>query len=396
MGVSYALAAIGYFMLLELFAKVSQDTRPLVVLVGLTGLPVLLDVVGYASPLLVDIGYEPLGVAVFAVGVLYGYTEQFQAIRLAGSREGPVVVVSDADRIREVNDAAIELFPELEKGEVVGEPLADVLPGLADAVDEDESIVTIERNGSRRYYRITESPFTGGGNAALGRLLTLTDITHRERYRRELERQNDRLNQFAEMVSHDLRNPLTVANGQLEVARERLGDDESLDEVATAHERIETIVENVLALARQGQPIDETEPVTLSGIATDCWGMVDTDGHHVEFERDATFDADADRLSSLFENLFRNAIEHGDGETTVTVGALADGDGFFVADDGPGIPEADRESVFESGFTTAAEGTGFGLAIVKEVVEAHGWTIDVTESESGGARFEVRGVTPAA
>jgi signal transduction histidine kinase len=187
--------------------------------------------------------------------------------------------------------------------------------------------------------------------------------------------------------------------------------------------------------------------------------MVDTSDHLIEIEDDYTFDADADRLRSLFENLFRNAvehgstssrtesddavehtstsprsqapddavehtstsprsqapddavehtstsprsqapddaIEHGDGEATVTVGALADGDGFFVADDGPGIPEADRESVFESGFTTAAEGTGFGLAIVKEVVDAHGWTIGVTESESGGARFEVRGVTPAA
>jgi signal transduction histidine kinase len=75
----------------------------------------------------------------------------------------------------------------------------------------------------------------------------------------------------------------------------------------------------------------------------------------------------------------------------VTVGDL-DG-GFYVEDDGPGVPEDDRESVFTAGYSTADDGTGFGLSIVKQVTDAHGWSIALTESGAGGARFEITGVT---
>jgi signal transduction histidine kinase len=95
----------------------------------------------------------------------------------------------------------------------------------------------------------------------------------------------------------------------------------------------------------------------------------------------------------LFENLFRNAVNHGGGEVTVTIGEIADG--FYVADDGAGIPDDERDDIFEAGYSTADGGTGFGLAIVKEVVEAHGWEIRVTDSEMGGARFEIIGIETA-
>ena len=85
-----------------------------------------------------------------------------------------------------------------------------------------------------------------------------------------------------------------------------------------------------------------------------------------------------------------DAVEHGGRNVTVTVGDLADG--FHVSDDGPGIPDEERDRVFESGYTTAREGTGFGLSIVAEIVEAHGWEVRATDSADGGARFEVTGV----
>lgn len=74
---------------------------------------------------------------------------------------------------------------------------------------------------------------------------------------------------------------------------------------------------------------------------------------------------------------------------TIRVGPLDDVAGFYVADDGRGIPEDDRETVLEHGYSTAEEGTGLGLSIVTRIVDAHGWEIDVTESTSGGARFEI-------
>jgi signal transduction histidine kinase len=74
---------------------------------------------------------------------------------------------------------------------------------------------------------------------------------------------------------------------------------------------------------------------------------------------------------------------------TVTVGGLPDG--FYVADDGEGVPPADRDRVFERGYTTG-DGTGLGLSIVEQIVGAHGWSVRATESEDGGARFEITGV----
>jgi signal transduction histidine kinase len=395
MGLSYALATVGYFMLFEMFTQVSYDTRPLTALAGLTALPVALDIVGFTSPLLVDITYEPIGVAAFGVGVLFVYIERFQTVQVAGEWEDPVIVLDEDDRVRDYNDSAGDLFSELRGRNAVGEPLSAVLPAVADSVAVDESLVELDRGETTRYYRVSTNPF-GAGGSRIGTMLAVSDVTDREQYRRELERQNERLEQFASMVSHDLRNPLTVADGNIALAR-RERDGEHLETAAAALDRMETLIEDVLALARQGQPIDETEPVALSALAERCWGVVGTGEADLAVEADLEFMADPDRLQQLLENLFRNAVEHGGADVTVRVGALGDGaePGFYVADDGAGIPAEDRETVFGSGYSTDEDGTGFGLAIVEEIAEAHGWEVVATESETGGARFEITGVTPA-
>ncbi|MGM0372762.1 MAG: sensor histidine kinase, partial [Halobacteriota archaeon] len=207
--------------------------------------------------------------------------------------------------------------------------------------------------------------------------------------RRKQARQNERLDRFTSTVSHDLRNPLTVARGRLEIAAEET-DSEHVETALSALERMETMIEDLLDLARHGQPIDETEPVSLSTAATDAWEMVKTREATLEVAGERSFEADPDRLASLFENLFRNAVEHGGPDVTVTVEPIAGG--FAVSDTGPGIPPEERSNVLESGYTTADSGTGFGLAIVSEVADAHGWSVQVTDSDSGGARFEFRGL----
>jgi signal transduction histidine kinase len=205
----------------------------------------------------------------------------------------------------------------------------------------------------------------------------------------ELQRQNDRLEEFASIIAHDLRNPLNVASGHIDVSREE-HDDDHLDTAASALERMEEITEETLTLARSGQVIDEPETVTLSNLAKRCWRNVATARATLEFEQSATVRADPDRVQHLFENLFRNAIEHGGPEVTVRIGALPDG--FYVEDDGPGVPDDERDTVLDAGYSTTQDGTGFGLAIVKQIGDAHGWDVSVTESTDGGARFEVTGV----
>ena len=226
---------------------------------------------------------------------------------------------------------------------------------------------------------------------------------------RELTRQNERLDRFASVISHDLRNPLSVATGRLELLATEC-DSEHIDSLRTAIERMDALIDDVLTLARQGQPIDETEPVSLSEIANSCWDVVDSSDATLAVEHDLTVIADESRLQQLLENLLRNAVEHGSTSSqpqaddsvehggdgiTVSVGALTDDTGFYVADDGRGITEADAERLFEPGYSTSEDGTGLGLAIVKDIADAHGWEISITESDAGGVRFEIRNVNVA-
>jgi len=214
---------------------------------------------------------------------------------------------------------------------------------------------------------------------------------------RELKRKNERLEQFASVVSHDLQSPLNVADLRLELAM-RECDSEHLEDVALAIDRMETLTGDLLTLAQAGQRVDEVEPVDLAALVRTCWQTVETADATLAVETGRTVRADRNRLQQLLANLVGNAVKHGstssrarsDDAVTVTVGGLKNG--FYVVDDGPGIPPEEREQVFEHGYTTAEDGTGFGLAIVADIVEAHGWEIDVTESDEGGARFEVTGV----
>ncbi|MFB6082015.1 MAG: PAS domain S-box protein [Halanaeroarchaeum sp.] len=239
-------------------------------------------------------------------------------------------------------------------------------------------------DGETRYFEFSVTPITFRGSDAV--MTTGRDVTERKRYEEELERQNERLDEFASVVSHDLRNPLNVANGRIALARET-GDLSHLAPAAEALDRMGELVEGVLQLARQGRHVDETERVGLESVVRDAWRTVDTGSATLTIEDEGvSIEADRSRLRQLFENLFRNAIDHGGESVSVTVTALDDG--FAVVDDGPGIPEGEREDVFDRGYSNASEGTGFGLAIVRDIAEAHGWTIEATACERG-ARFAV-------
>ncbi|KAB1194380.1 sensor histidine kinase [Haloferax sp. MBLA0076] len=213
--------------------------------------------------------------------------------------------------------------------------------------------------------------------------------SRRNEYRAALERRNERLDQFASVVSHDLRNPLNVAQMRLELAREGHGI-EHLSTVADAHDRMEALIQDVLELARTGETVGETEPVGLASVAANAVANTGLDAAGLTVESDTELMADPERLTAVFENLFRNAVEHAGSDVHVRVGPLEDG--FFVEDDGPGIPPQERDRIFDSGYTTDPNGTGLGLAIVSGVADAHDWSVSITTGKTGGARFEFRDV----
>ena len=208
----------------------------------------------------------------------------------------------------------------------------------------------------------------------------------------DVARERDRLEEFASLVSHDLRTPLNVAAGHLDLVRERSDDDDGELETAAALDRMETLIADLLTLARHGDTVNETEPVRLTTLIGEAARTIGVDPDRVVVADDLVVPADRSRLAQLFENLLGNARRHADADVVVTIGALPDEPGFYVADDGPGIPPDRREDVFTAGVTTDDDGTGFGLKIVAEIADAHDWQVGIDEAETGGARFRFTGI----
>lgn len=249
------------------------------------------------------------------------------------------------------------------------------------------------------------------GSDSLRTLATVTVYSVRDRcHRRDqqrtvqrLQRERDQLRDFASIVSHDLRNPLSVARGNFELAVET-AEEEYVQRVRDAHDRIESIIQHTLS--HTAEPPPQVTSTDLEELARRSWESVPTEQAILEIDDSRSIDGDPDRLRQLFENLFRNAIEHGsttasaesasdsleDGRAddrrvvTVRVGSVPGG--FYVEDDGPGIPEADRERVFQRGYSADPDGTGIGLSIVAAVADEHDFDVSITDGTDGGARFE--------
>jgi PAS domain S-box-containing protein len=347
--------------------------------------------------------------------------------REAVEHAGHVVMLTDVDGTIEYVNPAFEATTGYSAAEAVGKRPSILKSGEHDDEfyrDLWETILSGDvwrgeltnrrKNGDHYQIAQTVAPIRDGDGDIDGFVAVNTDITDKKRYESQLERERDRLEEFAKTVAHDLRNPLAIALGHAELARGRTREPDIADDLETsltALERIDTIVDEVLTLSRQGETIRDPERVPLDQVVETAWSHTDTAAATLEVGSgvaDYAVRADETRLRELLGNLFRNSVEHGSAsadanarqdrvehaerDVTVRVGRLDDGDGFYVEDDGPGLPANDYSRVFESGFTTSDDGTGFGLAIVKQIVDAHDWTITATDPPSGddGARFEIR------
>jgi PAS domain S-box-containing protein len=298
--------------------------------------------------------------------------------------EDPVIVLDGDDGIAYVNAAAGAVLGVAEAD--LGRPVDAVVEGLTDTVragelyrHADDAVAT--DGGSELVFDPAESPVRDHRGVERGRAIVLRDVT-------EQKRREELLEQFARSLSHDLRNPLTVAHGNVELARETgEGDLSALDDVEASLERMEEMVDGLLAASR---PADDPDlvPVRLSTVARDAWETVHTgDATLTHAGTDRSLFASRRHLRQILENLFRNAVEHNDEPVTVTVERTETG--FVVADDGIGIPVEEQDAVFDRGYTTADSGTGLGLDIVAHLCRRHGWTVSAAESDAGGTAFVV-------
>ncbi len=383
-GFSYALAAAGIFMLLDLFVSSDYDTWPLAVLVGLTGLPVTLDIVGYATPLLVDIIYAPIGVGAFAIGVLFLFRDRFLAVKATGDVSDPLVVLGDDGRIRDYNEPAGDLFPDL----VAGDSLDEVVPGATDAAGDDQ-LLELDVGGERRYLVVSNSVFEVGQNR-VGEVVLFSDVTDSEQRRRELARHNRQLEDFAGAMTHELRNSLQVIDWNVQAAAETadldFGRRDPLETATGAADRMGDLVDDFTVLARHGQTVEDLAAVDLRETVVDARGNADTD-ISVTVADDATLRAESRRLRALFASAFEFADRNG--ATGVTVEVTRDG--FALADDGnPPIEPVEKYFAYDEAIPDAK--AGMKLPNVRSLANVHGWEVAIDTGYRDGVRVAVSGV----
>ena len=229
----------------------------------------------------------------------------------------------------------------------------------------------------------------GGYAIGMKEAQAITRARNAEYHERQLEQQNDKLESFAGMLAHELRNPLTIA--QIYQPQAVNGDEAAAEHVDNALDRIEEMVDILLVTVRGSEANIDYERVAIAEVVREAWKdlSVDTEAAHLLVEADHTIRADPVHVEHLFRNLFRNSIEHGGEDVTIRVGNLADG--FYLEDDGVGIPEDARKDVREAGFTSKADGIGLGLTFIDQLANTYEWDWRITESEAGGARFEFIG-----
>ncbi|RLM89084.1 histidine kinase N-terminal 7TM domain-containing protein [Haloarcula sp. Atlit-7R] len=392
-GLSYALVAVGFFMLYELFLEADYDTRPLAILVGITGLPVVFDIIGFASDFLIEINYEPLGVAVFAIGVLYVFEEEFLAVQLTDNVNAPVIYLNRNDRINHHNRRAKQLFPDLIGA--TGEPLDVVIPSASAKLGDQNWILDWTSDNETKHYLVSDTPFSLG-RTDIGRMVLFTDVTQTERQRRELERQNEQLEGFAAAIRHELLNTLQIVSARIDIAGDAVEDGEvdlardSLQTASDASQRMADIVDDLANLARYGQSVEasQTETVDIESIAKTAWATADIDDGTLLIEENAELTADPERLEEIFFNAFIFGTHNG---ATKTIVAVTD-NGFTITDDGMPTGDTDPSSYFEYGSAIPDAEAGLTLPNLRVLAETHDWEVTLDTSYQGGIRIVVSGV----
>lgn len=210
------------------------------------------------------------------------------------------------------------------------------------------------------------------------------------------------LGQLASSIAHEVRNPLAVIRSAAQGLQEDAAADDArtrraCDFVVAEIDRLSSVVSSLLAFARPLQPA--LRPVAVDEVVDRALALAGEElrGRGVRVERDAAaglpaLRVDPDLVCQLLLGLLSNAGEAAGETGVVSIAARTQGDAveLEVADSGPGVPAELRERVFEPFFTTRQRGTGLGLAVARQIAEAHGGAIGVGERAGGGARFVVR------
>lgn len=317
-----------------------------------------------------------------------------------------IEIIDDEPIVQSVNPAfenvfgytADEICGESLNNFIVPEEYTDEATTLDSRTAEGEyndRILTRKTASENRQFLYRGVPYEQDGNQYA--FAVYSDITDQKQRERELEAKNQQLNEFASILTHDLRNPINIAAGYLDQLK---GPEnaECVELIENAHDRMQAIIDDTLTLTQEAESVTDPDLVSITELTEDAWAVTETGAAEIEIADSFSLRCNQARTARLFENLFRNAIDHNDDSVTVRVGihhtmntttrTNNDGtNGFYIEDTGSGIPQDQRDQVFEIGKTSARNGTGLGLPIVERIAEAHGWSVQITNGTEGGAKF---------
>jgi PAS domain S-box-containing protein len=285
-----------------------------------------------------------------------------------------------------------------------GCPLTRILSGEENVECEIEKE---GKDGTRIYCIVTATPFLGAGDKMIGIVENFKDITERKRLQERLlaSERLATLGQFSGSISHELRNPLGVIDSSVYYLKTKLKDADSkvlehLERVKSSVSSSTAIIESLLNLTRMKEP--QLGRLDLVAITTDAIATSKVLGAVnivQDFpEQEVLVDADGEQLRMAFKNIIKNAVEAMDdkGTLTVTVHSTPDKQAeLSFTDTGPGIAKENLEKVFQPLFSTRAKGIGFGLSIVRMIIDKHGGKIEAKSEPGKGATIIIRLPLPA-
>ncbi|MFB6167827.1 MAG: histidine kinase N-terminal 7TM domain-containing protein [Haloferacaceae archaeon] len=394
-GVAYAASAIGFYLLYEMFSESKSDVTALAGLAATTALPVVFYLLSLGDGGLITLHYEPIGVAVFAVGVLYVVDEEFLAVpqfwrsQVIEELDEAVLLVDTEPIVRDYNRRAVELFPQLADTE--GELLPAVVPDLAETLDADEDVLTArgEAGGETRHYHVSSTQLTSG-DLTLGQAVICTDVTETERQRRQLTRYSEQFDELGAALTHELRNALAVAEGYSEMVADSAGESSNtaVEAVRNAHSRMDRIIDDLATLAQYGQAVGQVEPCGLRGCVEAAVAEVEPTALEVRVEQDTTVVADPGLLTDLFASAVRFAVLR---DATGLAVSIDEGQ-VTIAIDGASLDEVSETDLFAYGEAVPSAETGTLFPTMRTIALSHGWTVDVDPECQRGMQIRVDGV----
>ena len=325
------------------------------------------------------------------------------SLRARAMDEAPIgITISDPSRGDNPLVYANDEFTEMtgyDSSEIIGEncrflqgegtheePVAEMRQAIGDESPVAVELRNYRKDGEMFWNRVTIAPLYGEDG----------DLEHFVGFQEDVTPHRELVEEFSNLgsvLSHDMQSPLETVRGRLELAIES-GDTEHAEAALSPLNRLGQLIDDVAEVLESGSIISEREEIDVARVGEEVWSALDrcSEEDTIDIECSLTMEGDKDAVRRMFDNLFRNSIEHGETPVEVRVGELEDG-GFYIEDNGPGIPEEHREQIFEHGFSMKSDHgkTGMGMASVQQVVFAHGWRIDVSDAKRlDGVRFEIR------